>query len=71
MKRFEIRFNDRDYHTYDELLLRKTKHTGEQMKSGAPLEYIEPPLRVQVTHILHGPIYGLATGWVIMSIAPF
>jgi len=69
-KSFEIRFNDRGYRQGDLLILRKTKHTGKEMKEGKPLEYIGPPLYVYVTYILYGPIYGLADGWVIMAIKP-
>ena len=40
------------------------------MAAGSPLEYDGPPLYVYVTYILRGPIYGLAEGWIIMSIKP-
>ena len=81
-KTFEIRKDDRGFEVGDLLKLRKTKHTGVEMCSyphpdhpgrvvkGKPLEYIGPPLYVRVTYILRGPIYGLADGWVIMSIQP-
>ena len=39
------------------------------MKAGKPLEYTGHVIDVEVLHILRGPIYGLAEGWVIMSIA--
>lgn len=67
-KPFEIRKDDRGFEWGDVLKLRKTKHTGAEMAAGAPLEYVGPPLYVYVTYILHGPIYGLAEGWVIMAI---
>lgn len=67
-KTFEIRWNDRNYQVGDELILRKTRYTGEQMIEGLPLEYIGEPIRATVTYILHGPVYGLARGWVIMGI---
>lgn len=67
-KKFEIRFNDRGYKVGDELHLRKTKYTGEQMKDWAPLEYTGNEIAVSVTHVLRGPVYGLEDGWVIMSI---
>lgn len=67
-KSFEIRLNDRDYQEGDVLILKETKHTGEEMKAGAPLEYTGDEERACVTYILRGPIYGLAEGWVIMSI---
>jgi hypothetical protein len=69
IKTYEIRFNDRDYQVEDELILLKTLQTGEAMK----LNNLEPfytgdIVRARVIHILSGPIYGLAEGWVIMSI---
>jgi hypothetical protein len=70
-KTFEIRLNDRDYQPGDGLLLRKTRYTGWEMKeAGYPLEYIGAPLRRVVTHVLRGPVYGLAAGWAILSIKP-
>lgn len=69
-KTFEIRFNDRDYQEGDELLLRRTRDTGWAMKNtGAPLIYTGQELRCRVTYVLRGPIYGLADGWAILSIA--
>jgi hypothetical protein len=67
-KKFEIRINDRDYQVGDDLCLRRTKHTGEEMGKGAPLVYSGSFWTVTVTHILYGPIYGLQDGWCIMSI---
>ena len=69
-KRFEVRYNDRNYQVGDQLVLHCTRYTGEEMKAGQPLEYVGKPVEVFITHILHGPIYGLAQGWVIMSIHP-
>lgn len=68
IKKFEIRKKDRDFRVGDILVLQETKHTGAQMADGAPLVYTGDELRVLVTHIMQGPIYGLADGWVIMSI---
>jgi len=71
LKTFEIRQNDRDYQVGDVLLLRRTEATGEEMRAGAPLAYSNVSgFGVLVTHILTGPIYGLADGWVIMSVRP-
>lgn len=67
-KKFEIRLNDRDFQVGDELLLRETQFTGEEMKAGAPLVYTGEKLLVIVSYILQGPIYGLAENWCIMSI---
>jgi hypothetical protein len=67
-KTFEIRKDDRNYQVGDELLLRKTEYTGEEMSKGKPLEFTGDFWTVTVKHILRGPIYGLADGWCIMSI---
>lgn len=69
-KTFEIRRDDRGYEVGDELILRRTKHTGLDMSKGAPLEYEGGFWTVAVTHVLRGPAYGLAEGWCIMSIGP-
>lgn len=65
-KTHEIRLNDRNYQVGDVLLLRRTRHTGEEMHGGAPLAYTGQQLRVLVTHVLEG--YGLMPGWVILSV---
>lgn len=68
-KKFEIRYNDRDYQVGDILILRKTKYSAEEMQHGKPLSYINRlPVVAYVNYILHGPIYGLEENWVIMSI---
>ena len=67
-KKHEIRFDDRGFEVGDLLKLRKTRHTGEEMKAGKPLEYIESPAYFYVTHIQRG--YGLKDGWVILSVEP-
>jgi len=67
-KKYEIRFDDRGFQVGDTLNLLETVSTGEEMKAGAPLEYTSGQYLATVTHILRGPIYGLADGWVIMSI---
>lgn len=67
-KLFEIRFNDRNFEVGDELWLRETLHTEDEMKiNEMPLIYTGRELTVKVNYILSGPIYGLAEGWVIMS----
>lgn len=67
-KTFEIRFDDRGFKVGDELHLQKTKHSSDEMKAGAPLEYTGNCIAVEVMYILRGPVYGLQDGWVIMSI---
>lgn len=70
LKTYEIRRDDRDYKVGDVLHLRETAATGAEMAAGAPLEYTGNEVVKLVTHILRGPIYGLADGWVILSIMP-
>ena len=67
-KTFEIRKDDRGFNVGDDLLLRKTVYTGEEMKNGRPLEYEGSFWTVSVKHIMRGPIYGLKDGWCIISI---
>lgn len=67
-KTFEIRKNDRDFKLRDILHLRATSYSGEEMKRGKPLEYTGEELLCEVIGILHGPLYGLIDGWVIMYI---
>lgn len=70
-KNFEIRLNDRDYKPGDMLCLNETKHTGHDMRNaGLPLEYTGRRLDQIVVYVLHGPIYGLTDGWVIMAVEP-
>jgi|WetSurSiteA1Bulk_404760.scaffolds.fasta_scaffold737687_1 hypothetical protein len=68
-KRFEIRFNDRGFEVGDQLILKETRYSGEQMKGAerAPLVYTGRELTVTVTYILCG--YGLLPGWVVMGVA--
>lgn len=69
VKRFEIRKNDRNFGIGDCLMLKETHYTDVEMREGAPLEYTGRFILAEVTYILHGPIYGLIDGWVIMGIA--
>lgn len=68
-KLFEIRKNDRGFQCGDLLRLRETRLTGAEMAAGEPLIYTGREIIVRVIGILHGPKYGLAEGWCIMSIA--
>lgn len=68
-KTYEIRKDDRGFGVGDTLVLRETFNTGAEMAAGRRLEYTGRRVEVKVGHILRGPIYGLADGWVIMSIA--
>lgn len=68
LKLCEIRKDDRGYQLGDGLYLMRTLHTGEAMAAGAPLQYTGQECAVRVTHILRGPVYGLADGWILMSV---
>lgn len=68
-KPYTIRFDDRGYSVLDELVLKETKYTGEEMKNGKPLIiFTGIEIIAWVTHVLRGPIYGLKRGWVILSL---
>ena len=73
-KAFDIRKADRSFAVGDILLFRETKYTGIQMSwddirgSGKPLVYTGRKMEVKVTYTLHGPIYGIQSGYCIMSI---
>lgn len=68
-KNWEIRFNDRDYQIGDIVVLRETVHTGLDMKMGAKLIYTGRKIEATIAYIMHGPQYGLAERWVIMSLS--
>lgn len=65
-KTFEIRFNDRGYQVGDLVVLKETKFTGQQMKSGEPLIYTGREIQKRISYVLSG--YGLHEGWVIFGI---
>lgn len=65
-KTFEIRFNDRGYQVGDLVVLKETKFTGQQMKSGEPLVYTGREIQKRISYFLSG--YGLHEGWVILGI---
>lgn len=67
-KTWEIRKDDRGFEAGDRLTLRETKYTGAEMQAGAPLVYTGRAVETEVPYLLRGPVYGLADGWVIMSI---
>ena len=68
-KNFEIRLNDRNFTVGDSLTLMETVYSGEEMSSGKPCEYTGREIDLQIDYILNGPQYGLADGWVIMSVS--
>lgn len=65
-KTFEIRFNDRGYQVDDLIVLKETKFTGQQMKSGQPLVYTGREIQKRISYVLGG--YGLQDDWVILGI---
>ncbi len=70
LKKLEIRKDDREYAVGDTLTLFETKFTGEEMAMGAPLVYTGRKIIRIVTHVLPGGQYGLAQGYVALSIRP-
>lgn len=68
-KTYEIRKNDRGFSVGDTLILRETSVSGAAMAAGATLEYTGRQHVAQVSHVLTGPVYGLAAGWSILSLA--
>lgn len=64
-KPYEIRLNDRAYAKGDVLALKETVHTGEEMRSGAPLIYTGRELRRVVTEVRDN--YGIMPGWCILG----
>ena len=67
-KPWEIRLNDRDFQVGDTVTLQETKHSGAEMRNGAPLDFTGTELNGQITYVLRGPKYGLADGWCIFSV---
>ncbi len=70
-KTFEIRLADRDYKVGDTLTLHETRYTGNEMRAGKPLEYTGDTVLCAVTYVLHGPVYGLKEGWIVMAVIFF
>jgi len=66
-KTYELRKDDRGFKVGDTLTLRETTATGAEIAAGVPLKYTGRTTGCVVTHILYGPIYGLAAGWAILS----
>ena len=67
-KTYELRRNDREFKVGDTLHLKETEHTGREMEQGLPLIYTGREYWAEVSHILNGPVYGLAAGWCLMSL---
>lgn len=67
-KNYEIRKNDRDFKLGETLALRETKYSGEEMRSGKPLEYTGRVLGREITEVRTN--YGLQNGWCILGVKP-
>lgn len=72
-KTFELRIADRNYRVGDDLFLKETEYSGDEMRNGKPLKYTGRTLKVKVSHIMSGNpdpiiISGLKPQWMIMSI---
>ena len=72
LKPYEIRYNDRDYQVDDEIILKETKFTEEQMRKDPrhfPLVYTGRELVREVAHVLSGAQYGLLEGYVCLTLS--
>ena len=68
LRPYQIRKDDRGYAEGDELYIRETKYTGEEMTQGKPLEFTRAFILAKVKHILRGPVYGIQEGWAVLTI---
>lgn len=66
-KKWEIRFNDRNFQIGDTLKLLETKYSSAEMAEGKPLIYTGRALEVVVLFMLEST-YGLKDGWCLMSV---
>lgn len=68
-KRFEIRAtHDRVFAIGDNIVLQETEYSSAEMDEGKPRRLTGRTVAVTITHVMHGPIYGLMEGWAILSI---
>lgn len=70
VKPWEIRFDDRGFKVGDLVVLLETKHSGEEMRRGFPLEYTGRRLTRRIDYILPVGSYVLYDGWVVMTVSP-
>jgi hypothetical protein len=67
IKDYEIRFNDRNFKPFQDILLRETVYSGEEMKGGMPLEYTGRAIGGRINSIIENR-YGLMPGWCILNV---
>jgi hypothetical protein len=67
-KRMEIRFDDRGYRVGDELTLREWDPGTLVFEIGSSGRYTGRVCHRTVTHLLHGGQFGLAEGYVALSL---
>ena len=65
-KPYEIRKNDRNFKPGDQISLRETVYSGEEMQAGKPLEYTGRCLGREVTEVRTG--YGIKDGWCALGV---
>lgn len=65
IKNYEIRYNDRDFKPFQDVLLRETVYSGDEISVGMPLEYTGREIVGRINSILTG--YGLKDGWCILN----
>lgn len=69
IKKAEVRYDDRGYHTGDVLHMMETKYSAIQMtREDAPLAFTGQSAAYRITHIQRG--YGLPDGMVVLSVEP-
>jgi hypothetical protein len=66
VKKYEIRKNDRDYQIGDQLELKETVFSGEEMQGGEPFTLTGRTITCDISHVLTG--YGLQEDWCILSV---
>lgn len=66
-KKFEVRYNDRDYAVGDRLRLREW-NPGPTVLSDRPEGYTNREVMVEVTYVMPGGRFGLSPDFVVMSI---
>lgn len=74
-KPWEIRRNDRNFQVGDTVTRQETRHTGDDMALGRPLEFTGREITGRIAYTLpatnpdgsQGPSYGLRDEWVVFT----